>query len=56
MRFEVWMGNKCVYINEVKNIERSIDGTFMKITSVSGEIIETSPNNIILYHKEGEQR
>lgn len=50
MRCEIWMGCKPAYIYEVKNIETSIDGRFMKITSVFGDVLEVSPNNVILIH------
>jgi hypothetical protein len=50
MRAEIWMGGKPVYIYQVKKVDTSIDGTFVKITSVLGDVIEVSPTNVIFVH------
>lgn len=50
MRAEIWMGSYLAYSLRVKNIETSIDGTFVKITSVSGDVVEVSPTNVIFVH------
>jgi hypothetical protein len=47
---EIWMAGARdpVYDFEAQRIEGSIDGTFMRITSVGGIVYEVSPHNLVI--------
>lgn len=51
MHVFIWRGNTIVYNIEAKRIDVSLDGTFVKITSVDGDVIETSPHNVVIVHE-----
>lgn len=51
MHVFIWCGNTLVYNIEAKRIDVSIDGAFVKVTSVDGDVIETSPHNVVIVHE-----
>lgn len=51
IRVFIWCGNTLVYNIEAKRIDVSLDGVFVKITSVGGDVIETSPHNVVIVHE-----
>lgn len=50
-RVFIWCGNTLVYNIEAKRIDVSLDGVFVKITSVDGDVIEISPYNVVIVHE-----
>ncbi len=55
MRAEIWMGSSAVFELEVKRVDISVDGVFIKLTDIEGNVFETSPNNVILIHSKEEK-
>ena len=55
MRAEIWMGSSAVFELEVKRLELSIDGVFVKITDIEGNVFEVSQHNVILIHDKQEK-
>ena len=51
MFVKIYMGNTLIHSIKAKRIEISIDGVFIKITDIQDNIIETSPNNVIIIHQ-----
>jgi hypothetical protein len=47
---EIWMAGvrEPIYDFEAQRIDASVDGTFIKITSVGGCVYEVSPHNVII--------
>lgn len=56
MRVEIWLGNTGYIIKDVKRIEASVDGAFVKITDSEGYTYETSPQNILILSEPNERR
>ena len=54
MTVEIWMGGLTNPTLTViaKRIDVSIDGVFVKITDLNGNVIETSPHNVLIIHEE----
>ena len=50
MEVYIWFGNQIRYEIKAKRIDVSLDGTFVKITSLDGDVIETSPHNVVIVH------
>ena len=58
MKAEIWLGgmrNEAYRINNVKKVEMSIDGVFCKIIDKDGNVIETSPHNVVFISRLGEK-
>lgn len=50
MRVELWIGGDS-YSIPAKRIDVSVDGVFVKITDVEGNVFETSPHNVLIIHE-----
>lgn len=55
MRAEIWMGSSAVFELDVKRVDLSVDGVFVKITDTEGNEFETSPHNVILIKDKAEK-
>lgn len=59
MRAEIWLGglkNVAYRIEDVKRIDVSVDGVFVKITDSEGYTWETSPHNVVILSEPNERR
>ena len=52
MHVKIYMGNTLFASVKAKRIDVSIDGVFIKITDINNNIIETSPQNVIIIHEQ----
>ena len=44
----IWMGSYIVDVIDAQKVELEENGVLLKITTVEGEIIRVSPNNVII--------